>query len=54
MGERKNSTIVPTRCTEPYKLYDVNTYDPIFQLDARIEEEPKRKGFFKLFGGKNK
>ena len=54
MGERKNSTIVPTRCTEPYKLYDVTTYDPIFQLDARIEEEPKRKGFFKLFGGKNK
>lgn len=37
-----------------HKLYDVNTYDPIFQLDARIEEEPKRKGFFKLFGGKNK
>lgn len=54
MGERKNSTIVPTRCTEPYKLYDVTAYDPIFQLDTRIEEEPKRKGFFKLFGGKNK
>lgn len=55
MGERKTDTIAPIRCTEPYKLYDLTAYDSILQIETQLpEEEQKKGGFFKFWGGKQK
>lgn len=56
MGERIVDTVVPLRCTEPYKLFYPDAYDKILQIENNTTEEPntKSKGIFSLFKGKGK
>lgn len=56
MGERIVDTVVPMRCTEPYKLFDPDAYDKILAIEKKQPENDntKARGLFKFFGGGKK
>lgn len=53
MGDLIEDTVVPKRCTEPYKLFELDAYDNILHVDQKPPEsvQEKPKGLFKFLGG---
>lgn len=56
MGDKAKDTIVPKRCTEPYKLFEPDVYKTIIPVESRIKEKEnhkKKRGFLFRKKGSN-